>query len=103
MKEETISPAGQTYTWIFWVGLILVVMVGCFLTLTSESLPNFDGSVAFRENYWILSREDGEDLPIQLSDRRRLEPGEQIMIYSDISYTGEGDPYPSAMIACDNL
>lgn len=103
MSKKIGRHSGITYTILFWLTLFLVLCLGIYLNARSQPLPMFQGTISYKEPGWMFG-EKGRGLnPVRLSDRVVFEPGKVYVLTTDLTYTGEGDPYPSAFITTGNL
>lgn len=91
------------YTWLYWI--LLLVLVGFCLLLESwtGSQMLFRDTANYEETGWLFGPKGGPLESVSLEEKRVFEPGQTYVLTTNLTYTGEGDRFPAAMISSGSL
>lgn len=89
----------------FLLCAVCIILFASIILLDQNSYHNssFDGNTDYPSDEWLFG-EKGEELqPVDLASSCRLEPGKTYVLSTTLSYNGDGDPYPCALITTGNF
>ena len=86
----------------FFAVVILFLLGGILLEALSYHLPLFRGNIDYDEPDWFFGEKGGPLQPTELSDQHSLVPGTTYILTTELSYNGEGDPYPAVFVTSGN-
>ena len=103
MQKKNVRHSGILYTVLFWLTILLIFCLGCYLNEQSQPLPMFQGTRSYQESGWLFGLKGKDLAPTKLWEKHVLEPGRVYVLTTDLTYDGEYDPYPSAFISTKNV
>ena len=84
--------------------LCLAAVVVCILVFDhfTYRLPLYNGSDSYQESDWIFGEKGGPMKKTELNEKHLIENGKTYLLSTTLTYTGEGDQYPSALLTVGN-
>lgn len=102
MEEKKTTSREPIKALAFIMTLLLSVVLLLVFGAHTYRLPIFGGTNDYHETGWFFGEKGGNLSPVKLSDQQLIEPGKTYLLTTTLTYTGEGDDYPSALFTSGN-